>query len=103
MVKLSFVVRQKILVFLICVVLFILPFFWLRPGELELGGDSSRLYLYDPDSFMQAESLYSIQSYGMGILTPDQAMLPFLFLLKIFYFIFHSSYMLICIYVFNRC
>lgn len=62
-----------------------------------MGGDSSRLYLYDPDSFMQAESLYSIQSYGMGIFTPDQAMLPFLFFLKLLYFIFHSPYMLICL------
>lgn len=89
--------KPKILVSFICIILFILPFFWLRPGELELGGDSSRLYLYDPDSFMQADSLYSIQPDGIGSLRSDQAMLPFLFLLKLFYFVFHSSYMLICL------
>lgn len=89
--------KPKIIVFFICAVLFILPFFWLRPGELELGGDSSRLYLYDPDSFMQANSLYSIQPDGIGDLRSDHAMLPFLFLLKLFYFIFHSPYMIICL------
>lgn len=89
--------KPKILVFFICIVLFILPFFWLRPNELELGGDSSRLYMYDPDSFMQANSLYTIQPDGMGVLRSDQAMLPFLFLLKLFYFIFHSPYIVICL------
>lgn len=89
--------KPKILVSFICIILFILPFFWIKPGELELGGDSSRLYLYDPDSFMQANSLYSIQPDGVGDLRSDQAMLPFLFLLKFFYFIFHSPYILICL------
>ncbi|MBI2430646.1 MAG: hypothetical protein HYV39_01375 [Candidatus Levybacteria bacterium] len=89
--------KPKIPVYFICIVLFILPFFWLRPGELELGGDSSRLYMYDPDSFMQADSLYSIQPDGTGVLRSDQAMLPFLFLLKLFYFVFHSSYIVICL------
>lgn len=89
--------KPKILVSFICIILFILPFFWIKPGELELGGDSSRLYLYDPDSFMQANSLYSIQPDGVGDLRSDQAMLPFLFLLKLFYFIFHSPYILICL------
>lgn len=95
--KLFKFLKPKILVFTFCIVLFILPFFWLNPGELELGGDSSRLYLYDPDSFMQADSLYSIQPDGIGDLRSDQAMLPFLFLLKLFYFIFHSPYILICL------
>lgn len=89
--------KLKILVSFVCIILFFLPFFWIKPGELELGGDSSRLYLYDPDSFMQANSLYSIQPDGVGDLRSDQAMLPFLFLLKFFYFIFHSPYMLICL------
>ncbi len=97
MIKITSLIRPKTLVFLICIILFILPFFWLRPNELELGGDSSRLYLYDPDSFMQADSLYSIQPDGVGNLRSDQAMLPFLFLLKSFYFIFHSPYILICL------
>ncbi|QQG40418.1 MAG: hypothetical protein HYV37_02495 [Candidatus Levyibacteriota bacterium] len=89
--------KPKIFVSLICIVLFILPFFWLHTNELELGGDSSRLYMYDPDSFMQSDSLYSIEPGGIGALRSDQAMLPFLFLLKFFYFIFHSSYIVICL------
>lgn len=89
--------KSKFLVLSVCIILFVLPFFWLKPGELELGGDSSRLYLYDPGAFLQADSLYSISPNGMGDLRSDQSMLPFLLLLKIFYSLFHSPYILTCL------
>lgn len=79
---------------LISVILAIIPFFWLKPGELELGGDSSRLYLYDPLSYLQASSLYSLTPDGMGDLWLNQSMLPFLLALEIFYLIFNSPYIL---------
>lgn len=84
----------KLIVFIICIALFILPFFWLSPSELELGGDSSRLYLYDPLSYLRANSLYSLSPDGMGDMRLDQSMLPFLLVLELFYFIFHSPYIL---------
>lgn len=84
----------KLVVLLICVILFIIPFFWLKPGELELGGDSSRLYLYDPLSYLRATSLYSLAPDGMGDLWSNQSMLPFLLVLEIFYLIFNSPYIL---------
>jgi hypothetical protein len=82
------------LALLISVILAVIPLFWLSPSELDLGGDSSRLYLYDPLSYLRASSLYSLTPDGMGDLRLDQSMLPFLLLLEFFYLIFHSPYIL---------
>ena len=32
----------------ISIILFIIPFFWLKPGFVDLGGDAGRLYFIDP-------------------------------------------------------
>jgi hypothetical protein len=37
----------------ISVVLFIIPFFWLKPGFVDLGGDSGRFFFIDPLSSVQ--------------------------------------------------
>ena len=97
MIKFIIPTNSKILVYTICIILFILPFFWLKPGEVELGGDSNRLFLYDPGSYLQVNGLYSIEPEGLGKLRPDQFMLPFLFALKLLYAFFHSPYILICL------
>src|SRR5258708_2683913 len=89
--------KPKILVLFISIVLFILPFFWIKPGELELGGDSSRLYLYDPVSYLETTSLYSLRPEGLGDIRPDQSLLPFMLVLRAIYFIFHSPYILTCL------
>lgn len=86
--------RPRVIILYICIILFILPFFWLKPGELELGGDSSRLYLYDPISYLQTSSLYNLAPDGIGNLRSDQSMIPFLLLLQIVYSIFRSPYIL---------
>ena len=78
----------------IAIILASIPFFWLSPSELALGGDSSRLYLYDPLSYLRASSLYSLAPDGMGNLWANQSMLPFLLVLEIFYFISNSPYIL---------
>lgn len=87
-------VKERKLAVIISVILFIIPFFWLSPSELELGGDSSRLYLYDPLSYLRASSLYGITPDGMGGVWSNQSMLPFLLVLEIFYFISNSPYVL---------
>ena len=89
----DFLKKHKLALF-ISIILAIIPFFWLKPGELELGGDSSRLYLYDPLSYLKASSLYSLTPDGMGSLWANQSMLPFLLVLEIFYFISNSPYIL---------
>ena len=85
--------KHKLALF-VAIILAIIPFFWLKPGELELGGDSSRLYLYDPWSYLKANSLFVLAPDGLGDLRLDQSMLPFLLLLKVIHSIFHSSYIL---------
>ncbi|MEK7543866.1 MAG: hypothetical protein AAB557_03295 [Patescibacteria group bacterium] len=87
--------RVKITLWVICILLFLLPFLWLKPGELELGGDSSRLYLYDPGAFLRSTSLYSVQPGNNGVVAPNQNLIPYLFVLKIIDSIFHSPYLLI--------
>ena len=90
---------QKFYLVIIAFLLFALPFFWLKPGEMDLGGDSSRLYFYDPISYLKNASLYSVVPQGMGAIEPNYYFLPFLIFLIILKFIlFNSSYLLISVF-----
>lgn len=40
-------------VIVITVILFITPFFWLKPGFMNIGGDGGRLYFLDPSAVLQ--------------------------------------------------
>lgn len=51
---------------LIAILLFIIPFFWLNSGEMDLGGDSSRLFFYQPWSYLKVHLLYNIIPSGIG-------------------------------------
>lgn len=75
-------------------ILFVLPFFWITPGELEMGGDSNRLFLYDPGSYLQVNALYGVEPQGVGKLATNANLLPFLVLLQFLNTIFHSPYIL---------
>ncbi len=76
--------REDILAVLIALLLFVIPFFWLKPAEMDLGGDNSRLYLYDPQSYLGAAGTYSIDPQGTQKIIPNQNLFP---LLSIFSFI----------------
>lgn len=52
--------------FIITFFLFIAPFFWFKPGEMDLGGDSSRLYFYDPLHYLTSQAFYAISHSGLG-------------------------------------
>lgn len=58
--------KQKLLLLAVAVILFLIPFFWFKPGEMDLGGDSSRLYFYNPISYVSSAGLYLVSpsSYG---------------------------------------
>lgn len=85
---------KRIIVVLVCAILFVIPFFWIAPGELEMGGDSNRLFLYDPGSYLQVNALYSVEPQGVGKLASNQNLLPFLVLLQGLNSVFHSPYLL---------
>src|SRR3989338_10060875 len=77
---LTFFERHK-LALLIGLVLFIIPFFWLKPGEMDLGGDSTRLYFYDPVSFIKSTGIYDVFPEGKGRVEPNYYYIPFVSLL----------------------
>lgn len=82
----------------ICIVLFIIPFFWLKPGEMDLGGDSTRLYFYDPLSYLKSSVLYSGLSWGAGVVSYDQFFIPYLTLMVFLKTLFQSPTVLIAIF-----
>ncbi len=90
--------KSKLLLIGICIVLFIIPFFWLKPGEMDLGGDSTRLYFYDPLSYLKSSVIYSGVSWGTGIASYDQFFIPYLMLMVFLKFLFQSPTVLIDIF-----
>lgn len=79
---LSFFKKYKF-VLLISLFLFIAPFFWLKPGEVDLGGDANRLYFYDPINFLKSTALYGVAGEGKGIIEPKYSYLPYVSLIAI--------------------
>jgi len=98
MIKYIIASKSRIVVFLICILLFILPFFWLKPGEMDLGGDSNRLYFYDPISNLKAFAIYSVVPWGVGIIAYNQYFIPFLLFVAFLKSIFASPTVLIAIF-----
>ena len=71
------------LFFVIVIALFIMPFFWYKPGVLDMGADSSRLYFYDPAAYLGSTGLFSIEAIGTAKIASNQYFIPLLTLLKI--------------------
>lgn len=85
------------LAFLIGIILFIIPFFWLKAGEMNLGGDAGRLYFYDPKAFLNY-TLYNFIPSGKGVESIGYVFLPYTFVLFLLKFIFQSPTTLIAIF-----
>lgn len=82
---------------LIAIAFFIVPFFWLKPGEMDMGGDSGRLYFYDPISFIRNVSIYHQVPEGLAPADPNTYYLPYVSLLAALLFVFRSSTIVISI------
>ncbi|RJQ38248.1 hypothetical protein C4559_02125 [Candidatus Microgenomates bacterium] len=80
---------------IISFILFFVPFFWLKPGEMDLGGDASRLFFYDPISYLQTNILYNVQPSGVGAESISYFSIPFILALAFFKSILRSSTFLI--------
>lgn len=83
---------------IITLVLLVLPFLWMKPGEMDLGGDSSRLYFYEPFTFLKRLSLFSVTPFGLGLTEPNHYAIPFIVLLGLVKTVVGSSYVLISLY-----
>ncbi len=66
---------------LISIVLGIVPFFWLPPGAVDLGGDGGRLYFYDPQHLVRHLGPYSLWPQGTGPVSAPFSRLSFFWLL----------------------
>ncbi|MBI2430648.1 MAG: hypothetical protein HYV39_01385 [Candidatus Levybacteria bacterium] len=83
---------------LFSIAFFVIPFFWFKPGEMDLGGDSSRLYFYDPIHYL-SQSLYSISYGAFGIENASYyASIPFFLILILFKSILRSPTLLIVVF-----
>lgn len=78
--------RKYLPVLIITLTLFIIPFFWLKPGEMDLGGDNTRLYYYDPISYIKYLALYNVTHVGKGSVVPEYFYLPFVSMLGLLKF-----------------
>ncbi len=94
----SLVKLLRLIAWLIGLALFLLPFFWLKPGEMDLGGDSSRLYFYEPLEFLKQFSLFSVTPVGLGWTEPNHYAIPFILLLALIKSVVRSPYALISFY-----
>jgi len=65
---------------------------------MDLGGDSGRLYFYDPINYLKNYSLYNILPFGTGLVEPHFYNLPIVILLIGMKSILQSSYLLISIF-----
>ncbi len=57
---------QPLFVLIVTLFLFFVPFVWFKDGQVDLGGDSSRLYFYQPLEYLKNQSLYSVSKSGYG-------------------------------------
>ncbi len=85
--------RNNIMVVAVSLLLFLMPFFWFKPGELDLGGDSNRLYFYDPINFLKNTTLYGILPFGAGEVTPSFFLIPHVAFILFVSTILHSAYL----------
>ncbi len=90
--------NHKLVIF-ITIVLFLIPFFWLKSGEMDLGGDSTRLYFYDPKSYIENTVLYPLLTNTAGeIQYGAYSPLPHFLLILFLKNVFNSSYVLITLF-----
>src|SRR5258708_22074413 len=83
---------------IISIILFIIPFFWFKPEAMDLGGDGTRLYFYDPQAFIKNAALYAVDPHGRGYLEPRQAYLVYVGLLAFIKNFVGSGHNLIAIF-----
>lgn len=86
---LSFLRKYRLVLF-IGFLLFIVPFFWLAPGEMDLGGDGTRLYFYDPINYLKSTSIYNIVLDGKGTVLSRSYGIPYIGLIALLKFFIAS-------------
>ncbi len=92
-----FFIKCHWLALLVSSVLVVIPFFWFKPGEIDIGGDGGRLYFYDPVNLIK-NSVYVVLPFGVGNILARFFYIPLYSILAILMGITHSSYVLAAFY-----
>ncbi len=87
-----------VFVWILSIAIGVMPFFWMKPGEMDLGGDGSRLFFYDPVNYLRYSVLFVIQNVGAGIENPLTFFLPFNLMLIGLQGILKSGYLIITLF-----
>lgn len=92
--------RIKYLPIFIFFILFFIPFFWLNSQEMDIGGDSNRLYFYEPLEYLKNNSLYLSETITLTNRSywPGFFFIPYIAVLFILKSVLNSSYLLISIF-----
>src|SRR3989344_1043244 len=86
-------IKNHKIIIAMALVLFSIPFFWLKPGEIDMGGDGGSLYFYDPINFIKHSAIFESLPFGTGVIDTQFYYLPFVTLITLLK-IFLSSHLL---------
>src|SRR5260221_13916349 len=83
---------EKLFVWALFVAFIIIPFFWYPRGAMDLGGDGSRLYFYDPFNFLKSTTFFGVVPIRKGdVDATKHAYLLYVLCIALLKSIFHSS------------
>jgi len=89
---------HKLIIVSLSIALVAIPFFWLEPGWMDLGGDSSRLYFYDALNYLRGYLMYGVEPTGTGFELTSYYLIPFVALLWGLGAVIQSPYLLITLF-----
>lgn len=85
-------------VWFVAIILFIIPFFWFTPGAIDIGGDGNRLYFYDPLTFLENVTIYSIEPEGKGNVEHRHYLLIYVSFIALINHFINSPHFLVAIF-----
>lgn len=92
------ILTSRIFLIGIVVTLIVIPFFWMKPGELDIGGDGTSMFFYDPVNYIRNFVIYMSYSSGTGVIGPLYFYLPVALLVAVLNTILHSQYLINVLY-----
>lgn len=78
--------------------LFLVPFFWFTPGQIDWGGDSTRIYFFDPYAYLVNHSLFGVSPSDTGGPVLGYYTIPYVILLLLLKNIVLSHTLLISLF-----
>lgn len=86
---------KQIFIYLLVCFFAIVPFFWLKSNLINIGGDSSGAYFYNPFAFIKNYAVYSINPWNVNSEITGFFLIPFSGFLGIILFFVNSPHNLI--------